>query len=342
MVLTLSEQDVQRAISMADGVRLIETAFRHHANGETTVLPRVSLAVPDAAGMFRIMAASVPSVGVFGLKTLTGYPGRRLAGQTYFAILLFDVTTGALCAVIAANFLTGIRTGAASGVAAKYLSRPDARRLGIIGAGVQAKFQVAALMEVRRLAQVKVFDLDRVRAATFARDIESEFGSRAVVVESARQAVEGSDLVVAVTTSRETVVRGEWFEPGMHVSGVGANAPAKRELDGMAFARSKVVVDFTEQALQEAGDLQEAVRTGAITVEHIHAELGDVLTGRKGGRANDEEITLFKSVGVAVEDIATASFVYERALAAGIGRSLEFDGATSVSAAPTGHSGTRS
>lgn len=327
---------------MADGVRLIEDVLRFHANGETTLLSRVSLAVPDSAGMFRIMAANVPSIGVFGLKTLTGYPGRRMAGHTYFAVLLFDGATGALRAVIAANFLTGVRTGAASGVAAKYLSRQDARCLGLIGAGVQAKFQVAAHMAVRELAYVKICDLDPVKAMAFAREVEAEFGIRAVTVESAQQAVEGSDLVVAVTTSREPVVKGEWLEPGMHVSGVGANAPTKRELDGTAFARSRLVVDFAEQTLQEAGDLQDAIRTGAITADHIHAELGDIITGRRSGRENDQEITLFKSVGVAVEDIATASFVYEQAVAAGLGRSLEFDGGVSAAAASSDCTGARS
>lgn len=333
MVLILSEDDVRHAIRMVDAVALIEDALRLHANGDTTVLPRVSLPVPESAGMFRIMAASVPKIGVFGLKTLTGYPGRRMPGHTYFGILLFDSASGALRAVIAANHLTGVRTGAATGVAAKYLARQSACRLGVIGAGVQAKFQVAAMIAVRSVSEVRIFDIDPAKAVAFAREIEAEYQTSAVAVISPRRAVEGSDLLVAVTTSREPVVKGEWLEPGMHVSGVGANTALKRELDGIAFARSKVVVDFAEQALQEAGDLQEAIRTGAITADHIYAELGDVVTGRKAGRSSDTEITLFKSVGVAVEDIMTANFVYEQALSAGLGHHLAFDGAASVPAA---------
>ncbi len=184
MVLMLSEQDVRRAIKMADSVRLIEDVLRFYANGETTLLPRVSLTVPDSAGMFRIRAANVPAIGVFGLKTLTGYFRTPDGGYTYFAILLFNSATGALRAVMAANFLTGVRTSAASGVAAKYLSRPDAWSLGIIGAGVQAKFQVAALMALRKLPHVKIFDIDPVSATAFAREVEAEFETRAITVES--------------------------------------------------------------------------------------------------------------------------------------------------------------
>jgi len=327
MVLVLSETDVAQAISMPDAVRLVERAVRQYAEGQATLLPRISLDLPGNGGAFRVMSASMPAMGAFGLKTLTGYPGKRLPGETYFVMLLFNAENGALQAVMAAGHLTGIRTGAATGVAAKYLARPDATTLGVFGAGVQAKQQVAALIAVRPVRQIKVFDIDQAKAESFAAQLCEEFRVTARPVGTAREAVAKSDLVVTATTAREPVFHGDWLDEGTHVSGVGANTPAKRELDAVAFQRSKIVVDFKDQALQEAGDLREAIRTGAITEGNVHAELGEVVTGRKEGRSGDREITMFKSVGIAVEDVATAAYVYEQAKVRQLGTLMRLDGA---------------
>jgi alanine dehydrogenase len=337
MILVLSEADVASSLSMTDGVRLVERALGAHANGGHTVIPRISADLPGNGGAFRVMSAILPDLGVAGLKTLTGYPGRRLAGETYFAVLLFNCDTGALRAVLAANRLTGIRTGAATAVAAKYLSRSDSRVLGLFGAGVQARFQVAALLAVRPIELVRVFDIDTARAELFARDIEMEFGVRTRVVSQPRDAVAGCDLVVTATQARTPVFDGDWLEPGVHVSGVGANAPAKRELDGTTFRKTRIVVDFKDQVIQEAGDVQEALRTGAIEPSALQVELGEVVAGRKSGRLDDREMTLFKSVGMALEDIAVASFAYEQALAAGIGTRLDLAETLIAPAAIVGH-----
>ncbi|MGH9936443.1 MAG: ornithine cyclodeaminase family protein, partial [Blastocatellia bacterium] len=165
-----------------------------------------------------------------------------------------------------------------------------------------------------------------VKAEALAAQLSDEYGVEARPASSARETVAQSDLVVTATTSREPVFRGEWLEEGTHVSGIGANAPAKQELDGETFRRSKIVVDFREQTLQEAGDLREAISAGVISADDVHAELGEIITGRKEGRANSREITLFKSVGIAVEDIATAAFVYEQAMAKGLGAQMALDG----------------
>ena len=326
MILLLSETDIGSILSMTDGVRVVEEAFRHHSAGGGTAIPRISADLPGNGGAFRVMSAIVPEMGFFGLKTLTGYPGRRLAHETYFALLLFSCETGALRAIMAANRLTGIRTGAATGVAAKYLSRADSCVLGVIGAGVQARYQVSALKEVRPLTEVRIFDVDFVKAEAFAREIELDLQVAARAVAHAREAVTGCDLVVTATAAKAPVFDGHWLDDGSHVSGVGSNAPNKKELDNNVFQRSRIVVDFRDQALQEAGDLQEALKMGAIQEDAISAELGEVITGRKPGRQNDREITLFKSVGMAIEDIATASFVYEAAVAAGVGTRIDLDG----------------
>lgn len=326
MILVLSESDVAAALSMADGVRLVEQALQQHAAGGGVVMPRISADLPGNGGAFRVMSAIVPDLGFFGLKTLTGYPGRRLPGETYFAILLFSCDHGALRAVIAGNRLTGIRTGAASGVAARYLARPDAHVLGVIGAGVQARHQVAAMREVRPLTEVRIFDIDAAKAVAFAREVESELQVVARPVSSAREAVAGCDLVVTITTAKTPVLDGHWAEEGAHVTGAGSNTPAKRELDDTIFQRSTLVVDFKDQALQEAGDLQQALKSGAIGQDAIHAEIGQVITGVKAGRTSDREITLFKSVGMAIEDLTTASFAYQQALAMGLGTYVHLDG----------------
>jgi alanine dehydrogenase len=328
MILLLSETDVARVISMGDGVRVVEQALRQHSVGAGVAMPRISADLPGNGGAFRVMSAIVPEIGFFGLKTLTGYPGRRLAGETYFALLLFSCDTGALRAIVAGNRLTGIRTGAASGVAAKYLSRADSTVLGVIGAGVQARYQVAALLEVRPVKEIRVFDIDSAKAEAFAQELELDFQVTARAVPHVREAVSGCDLIVTATAAKAPVFEGQWLEEGTHVSGMGSNTPNKRELDGTVFKRSTIVVDFKDQALQEAGDLQDALRTGAIPAEAIDVELGDIITGKKPGRQNDREITLFKSVGMAIEDIATATFAYQQALAAGLGTRLDLDGAS--------------
>jgi alanine dehydrogenase len=327
MILVLSEADVAHALSMADGVRLVEQALTRHAAGGGVVMPRISADLPGNGGAFRVMSAIVPELGFFGLKTLTGYPGRRTPGETYFAILLFSCENGGLRGLIAGNRLTGIRTGAATGVAARHLARPDAHVLGVIGAGVQARYQVAALREVRPLTEVRIFDIDASKADAFAREIEVELQVAAHPVKTAREAIAACDLVVTITTSKTPVFDGHWIESGAHVTGAGSNTPAKRELDDTVFQRSKLIVDFKDQALLEAGDLQQALRNGAIGEDAIYAEIGEVLTGRKPGRANDHEITLFKSVGMAIEDLATATFAYEQALALGLGTYVQLDGA---------------
>jgi ornithine cyclodeaminase/alanine dehydrogenase-like protein (mu-crystallin family) len=267
------------------------------------------------------MAAIVPEMGGFGLKTLTGTPGRRKPESTYFAMLYFDVATGALLAVIPATHITGIRTGAASGVATKYLAREDARTLGLFGAGFQGRNQVAAIREVRPIERVKIFDIAESPARALARDLEAE-GVKAIVAGSPEETIRGSDIIASATTASEPPIKGEWLDGGCHVNAVGANAPTKREVDAETFVRARVVVDFEEQVLQEAGDVMSAIESGSFAKEHIHAELGDVVIGKKKGRESRDQVTLFKSVGVAIEDVAVAAWVYQEAKRRSLGTDL--------------------
>lgn len=317
-VLFLSEADVERAISMPEAIDALAEAFLEYSAGRATVPPRSVVATPG--GPFRLMSAVLPSTGLFGVKTLTGTPGKRQAGDTYFVVLLFSGIDGALRAVVSANYLTGLRTGAASGLAARHLARTDARVLGLIGAGFQGWFQVVAMSAVRPLTEVRVFDADPERARQFGDRIERELGIPVSIANEARAAVSGCDLVVTATSATDPVVQGDWLEPGTHVSGVGTNSPGKRELDTTAFSRSTVVVDYLEQACEEAGDLRQALAAGAFGEGGVYADLAALVAGSKPGRTSAEEITLFKSVGMAIQDIATAALVYERAVPNRLGR----------------------
>lgn len=322
MALVLKESDVRKVLTMKDGVRVVEEGFEQYARGRTTLAPRLVMKLEGDAGNFRIMAAIVPGMGGFGLKTLTGTPGKRDPGTTYFAMLYFDVSTGGLLAILPAAYLTGIRTGAASGVATRYLAREDAKSLGLLGAGFQGRNQVAAIREVRPIEKVTLFDVARAPAEALARELEAE-GVEAVIASSPEEAVRGSDIIASATTAKEPPIRGEWLSPGCHVNAVGANAPAKRELDADAFARARVVVDFEEQVFQEAGDLLAAIESGSFSRDRIYAELGDIVIGNKKGRERDDQVTLFKSVGVAIEDVAVAAWVYREAKKKGLGVEID-------------------
>ena len=326
MALILTEREVAEILSMKEAVRLLEASFRLHAEGKTQVAPRLVMPLTGVAGNFRIMAAVIPDMGGFGLKTLTGTPGKRAPEETYFAILYFDTETGALRAVMPGTHITGTRTGAASGVATRYLAREDASSLGLIGAGFQGRNQVAAVREVRDIRTVRVYDLFPEAAASYAAALSGE-GLDAQPVGSAEAAVRGLDVVCAATTTKEPVILADWLEPGMHVNSVGANAPVKREVEAAAFSRCRVVLDFRDQVLGEAGDLMAAIRDGAFREDQLHAELGDVVVGRVAGRSSPDDITLFKSVGVAIEDVACAAFVYEEAGKRGLGQTMHLQDA---------------
>jgi alanine dehydrogenase len=327
MAVFLSESDVQAAIKMPEALAAIEAGFRDYAQGRATLLPRISHLLPGGGGVFRILAATLPQKKMFGLKTLTGIPGKRLMNEIYFAILLFETGSGALRTVVSANYLTGLRTGAASGLAAKYLAREDASTLGVIGSGVQAWYQAEALAHVREIRSARVFSRDIRNAEALALRLRETFSIDALAVESAEEAVRGSSLVVAATTAASPVIEGAWLDPGTHVSSIGANSRTKRELDAACFARGRIVADSREQVLDECGDLRDAIAAGAVGPEAVSAELGELAAGLKPGRTSPDEITIFKSVGVALQDIAVAVSVFEASQRCGLGTEVGSDAA---------------
>lgn len=323
MALLLTREDIQALLTMEEAIQAMEDAFRQHALGQVTLPLRTSIAVPEHRGLDLIMPAYVAGEGGgLGLKVVSVYPdnpAKHNLPTILATVLLQDPRTGALLAILDGTYLTAMRTGAAGGVAARYLARPDARRAGLFGAGVQARTQLLALCHVRPIEEAWVYDPILESASRFAEEMGERLGIPVRVARDPREAVEGMDVVVTATTARTPVFPGTWVAPGTHVTGVGSHTPDTRELDGILIQRARVVVDERRAALSEAGDLILPLKEGLISEEHIAAELGEVIAGLRPGRETPEQVTVFKSVGLAFQDIAAATRVYELARARGAG-----------------------
>ena len=309
MAVYLTEHDVAELLTPADALAAIEECEQRLARGAVQVAPRRRLQLDD--GVFATMAAADAELGLAGTKTYAWVP----AG-TPFLVALFDIGEGALTAVIEADKLGQLRTGAASGVAARHLARPGARTLGVIGCGWQAETQVACIREaVPTVEHVVAYCRNERRLDEFCAKVGAEAG------ETHRDAGE-QEIVVTVTTSKDPVLRGEWLQPGALVCGVGANDPGARELDNAVLERATFVCcDLREQAREESGDLIEPVEQGVLDWLEVH-ELHDVVAGDVRGRESDDDIVVFKSNGIAAWDVAAAAAVVEAAQERGAGREL--------------------
>jgi ornithine cyclodeaminase/alanine dehydrogenase len=328
MPLLLTRRDVESVLTMKEAIAAVEEGLTRLALGRAIMPQRTAIRMTGHHGLHLGMPAFIEGEGddpgVLALKVVTVYPdnpAQHSLPTTIGTILLNDPRTGALLAVMDAGFLTAMRTGAASGVATRYLARPDARSCGVFGAGAQARTQLLAVAEVRHLDRAVVCDLQVETRTRFAADMSVRLGIP--VTEGDTEACLGCDIVVAATSSTTPIFEGSRLRPGTHVNGIGAHAPAHRELDAEAVRRCTVIADYKPACLAEAGDILMAIREGAITEDHIRASIGDVVAGLKPGRTSAEEITLFKSVGLAVEDVATAALVYKLAIAAGVGKPIE-------------------
>lgn len=311
MALLLSEGDVQRILTMPMALEAVEAALQALAEGGGSNRPRQRIFVPG--GVLHVMPAGVPAWGVMGLKAYS-----TVKGVTRFLFLLYDAMTGDLLALIEADRLGQMRTGAATGVATKYLARPGAGRVGIFGTGWQARSQVEAVCTVCKIDRVVAFGRDPERRRTFCREMTAAVGVEVVPAERAEEVVRGADILITATTAREPLFPGGQAPAGLHVNAIGSNYAEKREVDEALIRRAGlVVVDSKEQGQIESGDLLAAAAKGALSWDQVR-ELPEVVAGRVGRRTPDE-ITLFKSNGIALEDVAVGLRVYERAQAEGIG-----------------------
>ncbi len=318
MTLLLSRNDVARLLTMKDAIAAVEEAFCQLARGNVVMPQRTAIRVATHGGTHLGMPAYIGGdMDALALKVVTVYPQNPTQHHlptTIGLLVLSDPHTGAPLAVMDASYMTAMRTGAVSGVATKYLARPDARRVGMFGAGVQAQTQLSAIACVRTLEGAWVYDSDAVKARAYAEQMTKTLGLPVVPVNTPREAVEGMDIIVTASSASSPIFDGTWLEPGQHINGVGSHAPHTRELDSKTLVRSKVFVDSADACLVEAGDLLIPMKEGVIGKDHISASLGEVAARMKPGREYEEEITLFKSVGLALQDASTAHMVYRMAL----------------------------
>ncbi len=300
----------------------VERGLVEQARGTVTMPPRHAIPIEED-GMTFVMTSYLAGMGSLAVKVVSnfrGNPKRDLPSITG-AVLLLDRDSGMPVCLLDGAFITAMRTGATSALGARSLSVVDAQIAGIIGTGVQARTQILGLWTVRDIQLVKAYSRDRENIRQFCQEMADQLGVEALVADEAEEVVRGSDIVVTATSSRSPVLKGEWLEPGVHVNSIGGG-PAF-ELDAEVYRRSRVVVDWREGVLEEALDLRDAIAKKAFSPGRIHGQLGELVAGMKMGRVDKDEITLFRSVGMALEDAATATVAYQRARESGLGQEVE-------------------
>jgi ornithine cyclodeaminase/alanine dehydrogenase len=325
MVLILSRKDIESILTIQDTMDVVEEAFKEHSRGTVNMPLRPVIKVGKHGGMVIFMPAMLEGMGALGVKVVSVYPTNPTKYNlptTIGIVVLNDPKNGNPIAVMDGSFLTAMRTGAVSGVATKYLSRKDSKEVGIIGTGVQGRTQVEAVCGVRSIEKVKAYDVVADSCSRFCKEISQKLGVKTVQAHNSEEAVRSSDIVITSSSSKEPVLKAEWISPGTHINAIGSHTPDAREIDASTIKRAKLVVDSREAALREAGDIMMPIAQGLITPDHIFAELGEIVTGKKPGRENDQEVSLFKSQGLALQDISTAWRIFEIATKKGIGKSI--------------------
>lgn len=326
-ILILSHDEVVKLLPMKECIAVMREALIALAAGEVHQPLRTIIRPPDAAGLMGLMPSYMSGdCAAFGLKAICVFSGNPAKGKDAHqgVVLLFSAETGELQAMMNASAITAIRTAAVSGVATDLLAREDACNLAIIGTGVQARSHLAAMSQVRLIKWCRIASRHIEHAEKFAEEMRRSFSFPLEPVETVEAALEGADLIVTATTAIEPIVKREWISPGAHLNLVGASTPNAREVDTATMEAASVFVDRRESTINEAGDYLFAARDGAITLDHIRGEIGEVLHGDRPGRTSMEEITLFKSLGLAVEDLAAAKYLYKKAKEAKAGAWVEF------------------
>ena len=327
-VRILNQAQVTELLRMEECIGLMDAVLRTLAAGGARLPLRTVLRLPEAGGIFGVMPAQLSQPKALGLKAIAVFPGNQGTplDSHQGVVLLLHPETGAPLAIMDASSITAIRTAAVSGVATRALARQDASDLAILGSGVQARSHLEAMGSVRQLGRVRVWSPNAGRVAEFVRWARQRLGVRVEPAPGPREAVSGADIICTTTASATPVLRGEWIAPGAHINAVGSSIPSARELDTEAVTRSRLFVDRRESAANEAGDFLIPLREGAIAESHLLGELGDVLLGTLTGRTGPLDITLFKSLGIAVEDLASAHHVLGKAEVRGIGLVTELGG----------------
>ena len=324
-MLVLSESQVQKLIDLDELIATLEQAHIQYSTGKAVMPVRLVVPLPQIQGRITSMPGYLHQDRALGMKVVTYFqdnPKQNLPA-ILATIMLFSAETGKMIAAMDGGYITAIRTACASALATKALANPETPTLGILGAGVQARAHILALARVRQLNRIKLYSPSGKSARNIKAELEQQCGVTIEVVNSAQDAVRESDLLVTVTTAKEPIVNADWLKPGAHINAVGSHRPDLREIDGATLKRAKVVVDSREAIMAECGDILLALKEKSISEADIHGEIGAVLAGSKTGRSSAGEITLYKSVGIAIQDVATAQLVYRKALEQNVGTNVE-------------------
>lgn len=328
MALLLSRSDVMRLLPMSKAIEVVEKAFGELAAGTAEMPQRTVFIDPSVGGWIAYMPAYLKSGGALGVKAVTVYknnPSKFNLPTTLGTILVQDQKTGQVLAIMDGGYLTAVRTGAVTGVATKQLARKGAKVAGIIGTGVQGRTQVLGMCAARKFDSVLAYSIDADdKKKTFAEGIKRDTGVDLRWAKSVEEVVRESDVVSLATTASKPIVEGGWWKAGAHINSIGSHAPGVREMDTPTIVKAKVVCDQRAACLAEAGDLQIPIEEKAWSPDKIRADLGDVILGKVKGRQSEDELTLFKSVGLAIQDISCAALVYEQAKAQGVGQQFAF------------------
>ncbi len=324
--VVVSANEVQELLPMDECIDVMARALETLGRGDGINPLRSAMLLPEKVGLLGLMASYLADPPAVGIKVVTVFPGNH--GTAFDshqgAVLLFDMEHGSLRAVIDASSITAIRTAAVSGLATRLLARENAGDLALLGTGVQARTHLEAMLAVRPLRRVRAWSPTPERRARFAEEQSARHGIEVEATASAEEAVRGADIICTVSAARQPILLGEWLQPGTHINAAGSSIKSTRELDTAAVVMSELFVDRRESTLNEAGDFLFPKQEGAIDDDHIKGEIGELLLGDCAGRRSDEEITLFKSLGLGVEDLAAAHHIYRRAVDRGVGVRSEF------------------
>ncbi|KXA90843.1 alanine dehydrogenase [candidate division MSBL1 archaeon SCGC-AAA259A05] len=324
-VRTISGPQIEKLISMKETIEAVEKAFRSKGLGRVQMPPKSYVYFDKYQGDFRTMPAYLEDLDVAGTKVVNAHPQNPHEHDlpTVMAtIILLDPKNGRPQAVMDGTLITRLRTGAAGGIAAKYLARGNSRVVAMIGAGTQARTQLLAMDQISDIEEVRVQDIVREKAEEYAGELGEELDIDIRVVDGTEEAVRGSDIVVTVTPRRSPILSNDWITEGMHINAIGADAPGKQELDPDILRRARIIVDDWEQS-SHSGEISIPISQGKLTRDDICGELGEIIAGKKGGRVSGEDITVFDSTGLAIQDVATAWKVYQKAEERDVGNKVD-------------------
>lgn len=325
MTLILNQNDVASVLNMKDCIQVVENAFLEFEHGSAIQPLRTNITTEK--GISLIMPAYLGGMNAIACKVVTVFKDNpKDYGMPVILgkVLLLDANTGDVVCIMDGGYLTAVRTGAASGVATKYLAQDkENMSLGIIGTGVQAKMQMEAIAEIRRIKKVFIYDIDEIVAKNFVKEIASQFNFEIIMAQNADEVLQ-ADIICTATSSTIPVFDGNLVRSGTHINAIGSHTPNARELDSSIVIKAKFIGDSKEACFKEAGDFMIPLKNKEISENHFYAELGEIISGKKAGRESDQEITIFKSNGLAIQDVAAAKLIYDKALEKGIGIEVDF------------------